>query len=113
VQAAQARVEIAAVAYEQAVKQALTDAETALTRYDLGLEALARQRTAVDAARRSYGYATARYRAGDISLLELLDAERTLRSAEDTYARVHTQTATDLVALFKALGGGWGDAEQG
>ncbi|HEX9876052.1 MAG TPA: efflux transporter outer membrane subunit [Gammaproteobacteria bacterium] len=113
VDAAEARVELAALEYEQAVKQALTDAELALTRYDLGLDALERQDTAVAAARTSYGHATTRYRAGDISLLELLDAERVLRNAEDAYARIHARAATDLVALFKALGGGWEDAGRG
>jgi len=107
IHASEARVEVAALEYEKAVKEALTDAELALTRYNLGLVALDRQNAAVVAARRSYGFADDRYRAGDISLLELLDAERALRSAEDAYARTHTQAATDLVALFKALGGGW------
>lgn len=107
IRASEARVEVAALEYEKAVKEALTDAEVALTRYNLGLVALDRQNDAVAAARRSYGFANDRYRAGDISLLELLDAERALRNAEDAYARTHTQAATDLIALFKALGGGW------
>jgi NodT family efflux transporter outer membrane factor (OMF) lipoprotein len=107
IRANEARVEIAALEYEKAVKAALTDAELALTRYRLGLDALERQGAAVDAARRSYGFSDDRYRAGDISLLELLDAERALREAESVYARTHTAAATDLVALYKALGGGW------
>jgi NodT family efflux transporter outer membrane factor (OMF) lipoprotein len=107
IRAADARVETAALGYEQAVKQALLDAERALTRYDYGLKALERQSKAVDAARESFRYADTRYRAGDISLLQLLDAERALRNAQDAYARTHTTAATDLVALFKALGGGW------
>lgn len=107
IRASEARVELAALDYEQTVKQALTDAEVALTRYNLGLVALDQQGAAVDAARRSYELADDRYRAGDISLLELLDSERTLRSAESVYAQTHTRAATDLIALFKALGGGW------
>jgi NodT family efflux transporter outer membrane factor (OMF) lipoprotein len=107
IHASEARVEIAALEYEKAVKTALTDAELALTRYRLGLDALERQGAAVDAARLSYGFSNDRYRAGDISLLELLDAERALREAESAYARTHTAAATDLVALYKALGGGW------
>lgn len=107
IRASEARVEVAALEYEKAVKEALTDAEIALTRYNSGLAALDRQSAAVTAARRSYGFASDRYRAGDISLLELLDAEQALRTAEDAYARTHTAAATDLVALFKALGGGW------
>ena len=85
----------------------LADAEGALTRYRLGLDALDRQRASIDAARRSYGFSMDRYEAGDISLLELLDAERALREAESAYARTHTAVATELVALYKALGGGW------
>jgi NodT family efflux transporter outer membrane factor (OMF) lipoprotein len=111
IRASEARVEIAALVYEQAVKEALTDAERALTLYSMGLTALDQQQAALTAARRSYGFANDRYRAGDISLLELLDAERVLRSAEETYARTHTQAATHLVALFKALGGGWQSTE--
>ncbi len=111
IRASEARVEVAALKYEQAVKEALTDAERALTLYSTGLRALDQQQTAVAAARRSYGFANERYRAGDISLLELLDAERALRRAEETYAQVHTRTATDLIALFKALGGGWSSAD--
>jgi NodT family efflux transporter outer membrane factor (OMF) lipoprotein len=107
IRASEARVQVAALQYEGAVKAALLDAEQALTRYHFGLETLERQRTALAAARRSYGFANDRYRAGDISLLELLDAERTLRTAEEGYAQTHTAAATELVALYKALGGGW------
>jgi len=109
VHASEARAEVAALEYEKAIKLALSDAEQALTRYNFGLAALERQQAALTAARRSYGYAEIRYRAGDISLIELLAAERALRDAEDAHARTHTQTATQLVALYKALGGGWTD----
>jgi NodT family efflux transporter outer membrane factor (OMF) lipoprotein len=111
IHAREARQEAAALRYEKEVKTALTDAERALTRYNLGLVALAHQDSAVAAARRNYGFADVRYRAGEISLLELLDAERELRAAESAYALTHTRAATDLVALFKALGGGWQNAE--
>lgn len=107
VHANEARVKAAALEYEKTVLAALTDAERALARYSFGLEALDRQTAAMAAARRSYDFATDRYRAGDISQLQLFDAERALRNAEDAYARTHTQAATDLVSLFKALGGGW------
>lgn len=111
IRATEARAEAAALVYEQAVQQALADAERALTRYEAGRVALDRRARALDAATQSYGFAEARYRAGDISLLELLDAERALHDAESAYAATHTQAATELVALFKALGGGW--AERG
>ncbi|MGD2113861.1 MAG: TolC family protein, partial [Acidobacteriota bacterium] len=107
IRAAEARTEAAALGYEQAVREALGDAERALTRYRHGLEALDRQAAAVDAARRNREYARLRHEAGEAPLFELLDADRTLARARETYAEIHTRVATGLVALFKALGGGW------
>lgn len=113
IRASDAREQAAALEYEKTVKQALLDAETALTRYAYGLQALDRQGEAVTAARESYRYANMRYRSGDTSLLQLLDAERVLRNAEEAYARTHTNAATALISLFKALGGGWQVAHAG
>jgi len=111
IRATEARAEAAALGYEQAVLEALADAERALTRYRHGLEALDRQAAAVEAARRNREYAVLRYEAGEVPLFELLDADRALATAESVYADLHTRTATGLVTLYKALGGGWGKAE--
>ncbi|MFC5439168.1 efflux transporter outer membrane subunit [Rhodanobacter ginsenosidimutans] len=115
IRASEAREQQAALAYEKTVLAALGDAERALSDYRLGLDAVRRQQGALDAARRSYAHAQARYAAGDIALTELLAEERVLREAEDGHVRTHTAAAIDLVALFKALGGGWdpaaGDAD--
>ena len=97
----------AALAYEQTVLTALGDAERTLGDYHAGLDTLDRRQTALDATRRSHGHAEARYAAGDIALFELLDAERMLHEAESSNVRAHTVAAVQLVALYKALGGGW------
>jgi outer membrane protein TolC len=97
----------AALAYEQAVLAALGDAERALVDYHSGLDTLARRGMSLDAARTSYGHARTRYAAGDIALVELLAAQRSLHEAETAAARAHTNAAVQLVALYKALGGGW------
>lgn len=107
IHASEARQQQAALAYEQTVLAALADAERALSDYRLGLDALGRQRAAVEAARRSYGHAQARFKAGDIALTDQLAEERALRDVEDAYVRTHTEATIDLIALFKALGGGW------
>src|SRR5690606_31992799 len=107
IRATEARQQQAALAYEQAVLTALGDAERVLSDYHFGLDAVQRQQLAVQAARRSYGHAQVRFDAGDIALTELLAEERVLRDAEDGYVRTHTNTAISLIALFKALGGGW------
>lgn len=107
IRASQARAQQAAIAYEQAVLTALADAERALGDYEFGLDALDRHWTTVDAAHASQRHAQDRYEAGDIALIELLMAERALYEAEAAVARAHTSAALRLVALYKALGGGW------
>jgi outer membrane protein TolC len=100
---------VAALGYEKAVLTALTDAERALVTYRLGLEAVQAQKTALDSARRFQQHAEQRFRFGDIALAELLDAQRNAREAEDGWVKAQTSAAIDLVALCKALGGGWQD----
>ena len=97
----------AALAYEQAVLAALGDAERALTEYRAGLDTLERRRMALDAARAVDGHAQARHAAGDIAMAELLAARRGLHEAEAAAAQARTGAALQLVALYKALGGGW------
>jgi multidrug efflux system outer membrane protein len=47
------------------------------------------------------------YQFGVTDFLTVLDAERTLLDVEDRLAESETLTATALVAVYKALGGGW------
>jgi outer membrane protein TolC len=41
----------------------------------------------------------------------VLDTERQLDQARQQYVQATTQLSTDLVALYKALGGGWENAD--
>lgn len=107
IRASEAAERQAALAYEQAVLAALGDAERTLGDYHAGLDTLARRRGALDASRRSHGHAEARFAAGDIARVELLAAERLLHEAETSAVRARTAAAVQLVALYKALGGGW------
>ena len=99
----------AALAYEQTVLEALGDAERALGDYHAGLDTLARRHAALGASRRNHAHARARYAAGDIALIELLAAERMLHEAETAAVNARTSAAVQLVALYKALGGGWSE----
>ena len=47
-----------------------------------------------------------RYQYGAADFLTVLDAERTLLQAQDQLAQSETNTATAVIALYKALGGG-------
>lgn len=107
IHASEAREQQAALGYEKAVLASLADAERALSDYRFGLDTLALRATARDAARSRHSRAKVRFAAGDSALTELLVQERELYDAESAYVRAYTTASTDLVALFKAFGGGW------
>ena len=52
------------------------------------------------------------YQAGAGSLLDVLDAQRALYISQAELARSQSQVTLDLVALYKALGGGWESKEK-
>lgn len=97
----------AALAYEQSVLAALGDAERALSDYRSGLLTLQRREVVLEASHRSHDYAAARHAAGDIALAELLAAQRRVYEEQIVATRAHTAAAVQMVALYKALGGGW------
>ena len=47
------------------------------------------------------------YGNGLVSFINVLEAERSLLQAEDALAQSDQQVSTNLIALYKALGGGW------
>jgi multidrug efflux system outer membrane protein len=93
--------------YDQTVLQAIEDLENALTAYrqeQLRITSLAQQ---VEASRNAADLARIRYKEGSIDFLVLLDAERTRLAAEDDLTAAQTEANTDIVSIYKALGGGW------
>lgn len=105
--AQEARGDASLATYDQTVLRAIEDLETALVSYrqqQLQITALAQQ---VTASRNAADLARIRYREGSIDFLVLLDAERTRLAAEDGLSIAETGASTDIVAIYKALGGGW------
>jgi outer membrane protein, multidrug efflux system len=64
-------------------------------------------REAVRAAKRSLDIATIQYREGLVDFERVLDSQRTLFSQQDRYIAAQGDTVQSLVALYKAMGGGW------
>ncbi len=104
---AEVRAERAALAYEQTVLAALGEAERSLSDYRHALDSISAQRAAVASMARARATADTRFASGDVTVLEVLDAERQLQDTLELEARAVTNGATSLVAAFKALGGGW------
>jgi multidrug efflux system outer membrane protein len=95
--------------YDQTVLRAIEDLETALIAYRQQQSQIARLSEQVDASRRAANLAQIRYKEGDIDFLRLLDADRTRLDAEDALTVAETAADTDVVSIYKALGGGWVD----
>lgn len=104
---AKARAHEALISYEQTVLRALEETEDALVTHARDRDSLAHAEEAARASRTAAEIARTRYEGGLIDFLEVLDAERTQLQAEDSLAQARTQTATSLIAVYKALGGGW------
>jgi outer membrane protein TolC len=101
------RVAAAAAAYEGTVLAALRDVESALTAY---AHDQARRETLVTLTaqnQEAVRIARQEYQNGLIDLLDVLEVQRNLYAAQDALAQSDQTVSSDLVAIYKALGGGW------
>jgi outer membrane protein, multidrug efflux system len=107
IELSQARYDELVENYRKAVVSGFTDVEDSLVAFRQTTEQEALQRTAVDTAQRAYQFSEAQLRQGIVDLLTVLNTQQTLFQAQDTLVQVRTARATSLVALYRALGGGW------
>jgi outer membrane protein, multidrug efflux system len=89
------------------VLQALTDVEDALVVYRQEQERLDALRRSVEDNERSLALAKQLNQAGVVDFLNVLTAEQNLFISQDQLSQSNQAVSTDLVALYKALGGGW------
>ncbi len=102
-----ARYQQAAARYESTVLAALEDVENALVRHDREQQRRTHLTEAGRAARRAVELANELYLRGLSDFLSVLEAQRALYAVEDELAASGQAVVVNLVALFKALGGGW------
>ncbi|MFT3719522.1 efflux transporter outer membrane subunit [Pseudorhodoferax sp.] len=93
--------------YRAAIHAALKEVEDSLSSIARNRHQEQAQQAIRDEARRSLQLAELRYREGVDDLLSMLDAQRTLFSAQDSLAQQRLARLTSAVDLYKALGGGW------
>jgi NodT family efflux transporter outer membrane factor (OMF) lipoprotein len=105
--AEKARGEQAVIAYEKAVQTAYGEAANALTTLQSDETRIARLESAETNARFSFDAARLGYQSGLTDMTALLDAERAWRASRASLNAVRAQALQDVVAAFKALGGGW------
>ena len=101
---AEAGRDIALAQYEKAIQSAFSEVSDALAVRARIDERLSAQTAATSAAQRTFTLSQARYDNGVDSYLTLLDAQRTLYASQQSLISLQALRATNLVALYKALG---------
>ena len=104
---AQAKEEELVAAYKAAILSALVDVENALSALRHLDDARPLQEENLAQSARAFEGASIRYKAGAQDFLTLLEAQRTLYTAREQYSQYKLARFQALVALCKALGGGW------
>jgi len=99
--------------YQETVLRAAEEVETALTAYLREQEAVKFLKQSTDATARAVELANIQYEQGLIDFQRLLDSQRALVLQQDTLAESQGKVALNLVAVYKALGGGWRMRYQG
>ena len=98
-------------AYEQTVLNALAETETAFTSYRNSRQRELELEAASVASQRTEELSRIRFTEGAADFLSVLDAQRTQLQVADQLAQSHTDRATSLISVYKALGVGWEAAE--
>jgi NodT family efflux transporter outer membrane factor (OMF) lipoprotein len=107
VHAQDARTEQAQVRWERSVLKAVEESENAMTAF---VREGVRRKSLVEAvaqARRAVELAQTQYQEGVSDFQVVLDSQRALTVLEDELAQSDAAVTTNMVVLFKALGGGW------
>lgn len=109
VDAANSRERQALIQYQSTVLVALEDVEHALVQVKNEQARRATLKRAVDANTRAVKIAEERYRAGVSEFLNVLESQRQLYDSEDQLVQSDAELARSVIALYRALGGGWHD----
>tara|TARA_R110002072_G_scaffold4508_10_gene31463 strand:- start:1121 stop:2689 length:1569 start_codon:yes stop_codon:yes gene_type:complete len=93
--------------YNQGVLEAVREVSNALEGYHNNVEKSQFDLSAVEAAIRAFNISFNQYNNGLVSYQRLLSTVETMTLREDAYAQTRGSIANQVVALYKALGGGW------
>lgn len=104
---AEASAEASLASFDGTVLAALQETETALSDYSGTIDRNKALRNARDQSAEAARIIRLRYSAGAENFLTVLDAERTLATADASLAESDAALTTAQIAVFKALGGGW------
>lgn len=107
IQVQTARQEEALALYEKTVLASLAEVESAMVAYTKGCDTNAALARAVATSHQSVEIALELYRKGLVDFLNVLQTQSALYQVQDQFVQSRQNVTLSLVALFKALGGGW------
>jgi multidrug efflux system outer membrane protein len=99
------RIEIAN--YEKAIQTAFREVSDALASRETYAEQIKEERTLIVAQQRRFDLATARYRQGQDSYINVLSAQQDLYTAQQDQLQAQRNQLVSQISLYQALGGGW------
>lgn len=102
-----ARFEQALIQYQETVLRAAQEVDDALTGFVKSQDSAVFDRNTVAASKRSVEIAMTQYREGAVDYQRVLDTQRSLLQSQNSLVQTRSAITTHLIALFKALGGGW------
>ncbi len=95
--------------YKQTVLESFGQVADTLQALTHDAEQLVAQRRALDSSESSLNLVRLSYRAGNVGVIQVLDAERLVQQARLGFVRAQAQRYLDTAQLFLAMGGGWWD----
>ncbi len=107
VRAQDARFQQALVNYENTVLKAAQEVEDALIGFLKAQESASDRQKSVDAARLAVDLSLIQYREGAVDFQRVVDSQTRLLTEMNSLAQTRSSIATNLIAVYKALGGGW------
>lgn len=102
-----ARFQQSLVEYVNTVLQAAREVEDGMIGFLRQEDAAVFEQNAVTAAESSVRLALVQYREGAVDYQRVLDTQRALLDSQNRLASTRSESVTELIALYKALGGGW------
>ena len=107
IRAAEARTQQMLATYEQTVLSALEESENAMIAYTNQIERRDHLTDSVEATKHSLELVLTQYRSGLTNFQNVLDTQRSLLNRQDELAVSEGVAISDLISLYRALGGGW------
>ena len=102
-----ARLQQLITVYQNTVLNAAREVEDAMQTLDQAIKEAELLKQGVETSRRSTNLSMLQYKEGLADYQRVLDSTRSLTQKQDQYAQTKGNIATDIVTLYKAVGGGW------